>query len=409
MNKAPKIILKILLIIAAYFLGLILSISVTTLPHINLALRHQLKYSSELAGEITVEQPPSNLEANNKLMLYSPDKELLWEKDLESNPIPYRCEKLTGQYFARYPGEEFSCPTIILENLRGSFSDRIDVVAFVARSVELDGEDYYLVLIKDLVSDVFFITNSSIGFTCIFISFLFCVLIIRKKQKTMELLRRNYIDNVTHELKTPMVSVKALVSALNDHDMDQAQRSEYYGLILAEANKHQHMVQNILELSRLQSKGVSFKKASHSAVEILGPTIDRYVSLCDDLSISFSAANISTLPRLMTNPDCIQRLLDILLGNAIRFTDDSAAIELCITNETRHLVVGVRDNGPGIPAKDLPHVFERFFRGETSYSKGGNGLGLAIAKELSIGLGEKIWVESHEGQGSTFYFTIKKA
>ena len=115
MDKAPRIILKILLVIAAYFVGLILSISVTTLPHINLALRHQLKYSSELAEEITGEQPPVNLEVNNKLMLYSPDKELLWEKDLESNPIPYRCEKLTRQYFAKHLGEEFSRPTIIIE------------------------------------------------------------------------------------------------------------------------------------------------------------------------------------------------------------------------------------------------------------------------------------------------------
>ena len=219
--------------------------------------------------------------------------------------------------------------------------------------------------------------------------------------------KQNYIDNITHELKTPIASIKALTATLNDHEMDPDTRSEYYGLILAEASRQEHMVQNILDLSRIQSRDISLKKSAIGAEELFDPVCIRYSSLCDDLDISWKPPNnLKELPRLHTNADCIHRILDALLGNALRYTDENGLIEMSIVEEGRHITVCISDNGNGIAAEDFPHIFERFFRGSNSYVKGGNGLGLAIAKEIADGLGEKIWAERNLTQGSKFYFTI---
>ena len=111
---------------------------------------------------------------------------------------------------------------------------------------------------------------------------------------------------------------------------------------------------------------------------------------------------------MRTNADCVQKVLDILIGNAVRYTGENGIIELSIADNLHHIVLCVSDNGDGILPKDIKYIFDRFYRGGNSYVKGGNGLGLAIAKELADALGEKIWVESAPGHGSRFYLTVKK-
>ena len=410
MKKKLKWPFAVLCIILAYALGAFVFISVTTLPHVALALDAQSDYAVNMAEAVAADSfDTDSVGKNRKVMIYSQDGKIISEHDPFVS-IDYSCQHETDKFFASGAAEAVSKPMYVIESNKGSFADRVDIIIYAAQPIVRDGKPHgALVLIADLVSDVFFVQNSFLGFNCVFFSFLICGVFILRKQRVMARQKQNYIDNITHELKTPIASIKALTAALNDHEMDPDTRSEYYGLILAEASRQEHMVQNILELSRIQSRDISLKKSAIGAEELFAPVCIRYSSLCDDLDISWkSPDNLKELPLLHTNADCIHRILDALLGNALRYTDENGLIEMSIAEEGRHITVCISDNGSGIGAEDLPHVFERFFRGSNSYVKGGNGLGLAIAKEIADGLGEKIWAERDLAQGSKFYFTVSK-
>lgn len=411
MKKWPKLILYSLLTLIAYLTSLAVFISLATTPHITLAVEDQRELASQLIAEYPIsEDYEIQLAANTKVIIYDSDGSIVFEKFHKYSPILYRCEAATEAYMTSDMLSPENTVLIIEESQTGSLSDRIDLVSYYAEAVITDGKVVgIIVILKDLVSDVFFISSSFFAFTLVYIAFLIGGIFLLHKQRAMNRFRQNYIDNITHELKTPITTIKALISTLNDHDTDQKTRSEYYGLIMMEASRQEHMVQNILELSRIQGKRVSFKKSAVAADELFRPICERYASLCDDLDIEWNVSEkLKSIPTLHTNAECIQKILDILLGNSLRFTSERGKIWLDAEEHSSHITVCVRDNGTGITKAELPYVFDRFYRGENSYPKGGNGLGLAIAKELINGLGEKIGVESEAGYGSTFYFTISK-
>lgn len=234
----------------------------------------------------------------------------------------------------------------------------------------------------------------------------FIVTYVRKKQK-LEQVQQNYIANVTHALKSPIASVKTLTETLCDvENLDINKQRTYYGMILQEMNQQSHMVQEILELSKLQSRERDFTRTCVSASEIFAPIQEKYSMLCDCAHISFHVSNvISELPPLYTNASCVGQVLEILLENALKYTHDGCKIEVDAAVSKNQVIFCVCDNGAGIPEEDLPHVFERFYR--CSRNKSGSGLGLAIAREIAAGLKEKLWVESEVGKGSVFFFTVR--
>lgn len=229
---------------------------------------------------------------------------------------------------------------------------------------------------------------------------------IRKKRR-LDQVQQNYIANVTHALKAPIASVKTLTETLCDvENLDTTKQRIYYGIILQEMNQQSHMVQEILELSKLQSRERDFTKACVHASDTFAPILEKYSMLCDCAHIAFRVSDgISELPPLYTNASCIGQVLEILLENALKYTHDGCVIEVGAAISRGQAIFSVRDNGTGISAEDLPHVFERFYK--CSRSKSGSGLGLAIAKEIITGLKEKIWVESAPGKGAVFFFSVR--
>lgn len=257
------------------------------------------------------------------------------------------------------------------------------------------------------------VTESLIGYTVYFtlfywLSVVIVFSVIRKKKK-LDQLQHNYIANITHALKTPVTSIKALAETLcSDVEPDPDKRNTYCGMILREANRQSHMVRDILELSRLQSRSADFTKTHCNAEELLTPVLEKYNTLADCLGITLTPPDLpDTLLFLYSNAACIRQITEILLDNALKFTPEGGEIRLEIKQSKRHATFCVRDSGPGIAPDALPHVFERFFKGSHDFNAGGSGLGLAIAKELTTGLGERIWVKSAPGQGAAFYFTVR--
>lgn len=234
------------------------------------------------------------------------------------------------------------------------------------------------------------------------------IVINLRKSRKLDRIQQTYIANITDALKTPVASIKALSETLCDEvEPDPDRQKVYYGMILREANRQDHMIRDILELSKLQSKGMDFSKTKLSAAEILAPIRDKYTTLCDCMDIQLHISEeISRLPALHTNAACVKQLLEILLDNALKFVSEGGNIWLEASLTGKTAVICVRDDGIGIEKEALPQVFDRFFKGSHDFNSSGSGLGLAIAKEITAGLKERIWVESEAGKGAAFFFTI---
>lgn len=254
------------------------------------------------------------------------------------------------------------------------------------------------------IIDAFFVV-----YTIFFALTTYFFLRTKRNERALEQFRRKYISNISHELKSPIASIRALGGALSDELVrDQQTLNRYYDTIVSEANRLDHAVKGMLELSKMQSRKVDYSKERTSASEIFEATCNRYDALCNDMDISLVVPDsITQLPDLYTNSALITQLLEILLDNAIKFVKENGAIGLSATTSGKRATISVKDNGVGIEIDELPHVFERFYSGNRAYNASGTGLGLAIALEITTMLNEKIWVKSTPGKGTTFHFTIQ--
>lgn len=411
-KKHRPLPLRILLILSVYIVGLAIFVSASCMPQVMRTLDRQDEKTQRYIEQYLTGTLSNPLKSSDtKLLIYNTKGEPVEFIDSVVTPPAYICEKEIVRYFENGNLAPERRTVIFQEQQEGNFDERIDFVVFIARPIIESGEVTGVAFLeKDMVSLIFFIEDSFRSFTLIYAIAMICILITAHKTRKLRQLQQNYIDNITHELKSPIAAIKGLATALSDHEMSHREQSQYFGLIFSEANRQEKMVQNILELSRIQAHGMSFKKTEISARELFEPLCEKYESLCDDLDMNWNESEeLFELPTLYTNAECISKLFDVLVNNAIKFTQPNGSISLSAVSHSSHISVCIRDNGPGIPKNQLPHVFDRFYRGESSYNKGGNGLGLAIAKEITNGLHEKIWAESVPGSGAAFYFTISTA
>ncbi|MGM9606916.1 MAG: sensor histidine kinase [Oscillospiraceae bacterium] len=306
-------------------------------------------------------------------------------------------------------GNEIFRLALARETQRASSGFLSDIMVVVGIPIEKQGTVIGAVfLIKNLMDLPATIVGYTVYFTFFYwLSVFFIVSNTRKKRK-LDQLQQNYIANVTHAFKTPIASIKALAETLCDGvEPDPDKQRVYYGMILQEANRQDHMVRDVLELSKLQSDGMDFTKTKVCAAAVFGPVWEKYATLCDCMGISLHISEeFSRLPPLYTNASCVKQILEILLDNAVKFVPEGGDIWVEASPGRSQTILCVRDNGVGISKEALPHVFERFFKGSHDFNASGSGLGLAIAKEIAAGLKEKIWAESEPGKGAAFFFTV---
>ena len=229
-------------------------------------------------------------------------------------------------------------------------------------------------------------------------------------QRSYENAQRKYVDNITHEMKSPIASIRALTEALTDGmGKNESERNIYYGMIIHEANRQQRMILDALTLSKLQTGHIRQSRCALPAEEIFGPVCEKHTTLCELSEVSFVVDDsIRTLPLLYSNADMLWQVLDILLGNARKFVPEGGTVSLSATVQRRRVTICIADNGVGIPKRDQPYVFERFYKGGQAYNETGSGLGLSIAKETLTALKEEIWFSSEENKGTSVYFTISR-
>ena len=227
--------------------------------------------------------------------------------------------------------------------------------------------------------------------------------------RKLEQLRRDFIADVSHEIRTPLTSIQGFTEALLDEvAADRAVQEEYLKVIHQESLRLGRLVNELLDLARLESGRVSWDLNPIDVPELFAGVLLKLKPQLEEKNLSVEQEIPSGLPLLPGNEERIEQVVINLVQNAIRFSPSGGVIKLRASFSEREATISVSDQGPGIPEEDLPHIWERFYRVEKSRSRalGGTGLGLAIVRQIVELHGGKVSVDSREGAGSTFSFTL---
>ncbi len=225
----------------------------------------------------------------------------------------------------------------------------------------------------------------------------------------LERVRRDFVANVSHELRTPLASVRLLIETLLNGALEEPETAaRMLNQMLSEVDSITQLAQELLDLSMIESGQMPMQVTRANLHEIVDEQLVHYETLAQQRSLDVE----DQVPVDLTaevDRKMIGRVLSNLIHNAIKFTPDRGRISISAEPFDDKIKVSVADTGAGIPAEDLPRIFERFYKVDRARGKSGTGLGLAIARHVVEAHGGRIWAESVEGKGATFYFTVPKA
>ena len=247
-----------------------------------------------------------------------------------------------------------------------------------------------------------------------FISGLVIVLHDVTEQQRIEEERRQFVSNVSHELRTPLTSVKSYVDALQEGAIEDPEVAKsFLAVAQDETTRMIHMINDLLELSRMDSGTMKLETEYVNVGELFNYILNRFDMI---IANDDKPEKYYTIKREITNSQIwveldtskFTQVVDNIMNNAIKYSPDGGVITARMIDRKTEVVLSITDQGLGIPKKDLGHIFDRFFRVDKARSRaqGGTGLGLAISKEIIERFGGKIWVDSSEGQGSTFSISL---
>jgi two-component system phosphate regulon sensor histidine kinase PhoR len=225
--------------------------------------------------------------------------------------------------------------------------------------------------------------------------------------RRLETVRRDFISNLSHELRTPLASLKALTETLQDGALeDPPAARRFIDQIQIEVDAITQMVTELLELSRIESGRLSLDRKHLDPYDLLVSASKRMSLQAERARLTLRVECMEDLPNVNIDLQRLEQVLVNLIHNAVKFTRAGGEIVLLAEKGIGEVRFAVRDTGIGIPEEDVSRIFERFYRVDKSRAGSGTGLGLSIAKHIVEAHGGKIWAESVERQGSTFYCTI---
>ncbi|TDY42406.1 PAS/PAC sensor signal transduction histidine kinase [Alicyclobacillus sacchari] len=233
------------------------------------------------------------------------------------------------------------------------------------------------------------------------------------EQEQLDQARRDFVSNVSHELRTPLTTVKSYIEVLRDLDDDEhATRQEFLGVIAEETDRMVRLTRDLLQLSGLDRGGPrAFALKLLHVQPLLAGVAQRFALQASRQQLTYRVHATEPSLAVYGDADMVNRVLDNLISNALKYTAPGGEIEVRVKVAGEFVTFAVSDNGIGIPAEDLPHVFERFYRVEKGRSRrrGGTGLGLALAREMVERMGGEIRIVSEPNRGTTVYVSLRRA
>lgn len=231
-----------------------------------------------------------------------------------------------------------------------------------------------------------------------------------ERQNAIEQGRRDLVASISHDLRTPLASIRAMVEALEDGVVRDPQTTEqYHAAMLQQVDRLSRLIDELFELSRLDSGPMSLRLQQVDLNELVLETVDSLRPTAIQQGVQLNLAVPSAPLTTLVDADRLQRVIANLVQNAIRHTPEGGTIKVSVRSAGQEVAVEVIDSGEGIGPKEAQRVFDRFYRGEKARTAGdstGAGLGLTIAKAIVEAHQGRIWVDAEPRQGARFVFTL---
>jgi two-component system phosphate regulon sensor histidine kinase PhoR len=220
-------------------------------------------------------------------------------------------------------------------------------------------------------------------------------------------MRRDLIGNISHEFRTPLAGIKAMVETLRDGAVDDKEAArDFLTRIDSEVARLTQLVAELTELSRIETGKAELKKEAVNLNQLVEEVITQLSPQAERQKIAISRDFAADLPPVPADRDRVRQVITNIVHNAVKFTPAGGRITITSRLLEGSIVVDIADTGIGIPKEDSTRVFERFYKGDKARAGEGTGMGLAIAKHVVEAHGGNIWVQSVEGKGSTFSFSL---
>ncbi len=222
------------------------------------------------------------------------------------------------------------------------------------------------------------------------------------EQEAIENSRREFVANVSHELKTPLTTVKSYVETMLENDVDSETRGSFLKVINKEADRMARLVRDLLVLSRLDSKIIVQNREYINVSDLIGEVIENQLMEIKKREHDITFHCVNELPLVYIDRDRLAQIITNILSNAVKYTPPKGKIQVFASFIYGNVYIKIKDNGIGIPEKDLERIFERFYRVDKARSReqGGTGLGLAIAREMIMAFGGDILIDSKQDEGT---------
>ncbi len=223
-------------------------------------------------------------------------------------------------------------------------------------------------------------------------------------------MKTEFIDIISHQLRSPLVNLKYSLEVLisKKHGKISKKELEYFKILDENIKIMGNLINNLLLISRIESGKLPFKKQEFSLSELTKEIILKFKPFSEASNVKIKLKAKKNLPKVFADPFWLRQIIKNLLDNAIRYIKQKGEVEVKISSKPKKLYFKISDTGVGIPKSEQKYIFQKFFRSKNilKYQTRGSGLGLYISKSILELMGGKIWFESKERKGTTFYFML---
>ena len=230
--------------------------------------------------------------------------------------------------------------------------------------------------------------------------------------KNLEVTRQSFVANVSHELRSPLTSMKGFLEAMMDGTIPPEDHDHYIDIVLSETRRMTAMVNDLLDLARIESGIITVNYEVFDINELIRRTLITFEARISEKRMEADVRFANEQSFVYADSNQISQVLRNLIDNAIKYSPEGRTLLVSTYALRKEVYVTIRDSGVGIPAEDVPHIFDRFYKVEKAHTPSpqvGSGLGLAIVKKIIEAHGQSITVKSARGKGTQFTFTLEKA